>query len=37
MFLLTSGRKITAGLLKLHIFSSEKLFEVINFEIIKQV
>ena len=32
MFLLTSGRKITANLLKLHFFSSEKIFEAINFE-----
>ena len=37
MFFLTSGGKFTAGLLKLFFFSSEKLFEVINSEIIKHV
>ena len=37
MFLLTCGGKITAGLLKLQFFSSEKLSEAINFENVKHV
>ena len=37
MFFLTSGGEFAAGLLKLHLFSSETLVVLIDFEKIKHV